>query len=300
MTHSVYLRLMNRDALCLLLKESYEALSKQERVAANYILDNPNEVAVVSMRDLARLANVAPSTMTRLAKRIGLPGFDSLKSVFVETMRSQGYAYSGRAQQMVQLNRRIGGQAHVHDLANEVIDHIRALCHPENVATILRAARRLAKARQIYCLGLRSSFAVGYQFEHVASYFAGNVRLIDGAGVSGVMAVLHQVSPKDVAIVCSMSRYAKKTISIASHLHQQGAAIIAITDSPMSPVGRLAKETILVRNKTSSFFDTVIPAMLVSEILVMLLSAESGTDVESLVSSAEEKLIGLGEWSDIE
>jgi DNA-binding MurR/RpiR family transcriptional regulator len=291
---------MDRDALCQLLKERYELLSKQERVGANYILENPNEVAVVSMRDLARLANVPPSTMTRLAKRVGLPGYDSLKAAFVDAMRSQGYAYSGRAQQMVQLNRRIGGHAHVQDLASEVIEHIRTLCHPENVATIVRAARRLAKARQIYCLGLRSSFAVGYQFEHVASYFAGNVRLIDGAGESGVMAVIHQASQKDVAIVCSMSRYAKKTISIASHLHQQGVAIIAITDSPMSPVGRLAKETILVRNKTSSFFDTIVPAVLVSEILVMLLSAESDVDVESLVSSAEEKLIGLGEWWDVE
>jgi DNA-binding MurR/RpiR family transcriptional regulator len=68
----------------------------------------------------------------------------------------------------------------------------------------------------------------------------------------------------------------------------------------MSPVGRLARETILVKNKTSSFFDTIVPAMLVSEILVMLLSAESNLDVESLVSSAEQKLIGLGEWWEVE
>ena len=291
---------MDREELCKLLKERYDSLSKQERVAANYILENPHDVAVVSMRDLARLANVPPSTMTRLAKRIGLPGYESMKAVFVDAMRSQGYAYSGRAQHMVQLNRRIGGHAHVQGLANEVIDHIRALCHPENVAAIVRAARMLSKARNIYCLGLRSSFAVGYQFEHVASYFTSNVTLIDGAGESGVMAVMHQASSKDVAIVCSMSRYAKKTINIASYLHQHGVAIVAITDSPMSPVGRLARETILVKNKTSSFFDTIVPAMLVSEILVMLLSAESNLDVESLVSSAEQKLIGLGEWWDVE
>lgn len=288
---------MDREEIIRTLKERSEAFSKQERVAANYVLANPNEVAVMSMRDLAQLADVPPATMTRLAKRIGLDGFEMLRSSFVAAMRGQGNAYGGKAQEVVQLNRRIGERAHVQDLANDAISHIKSLCHPENVEAILRASKRLNEARQIHCLGLRSSFVMAYQFNHVASYFANNVRLIDGAGESGIMSVLHQTSNRDAAIVCSLPRYAKKTINIASYLHQRGVAIIAITDSPLSPVGRLASETILVRNQTtSSFFDTIVPAMLVSEILVALLSTGSRQKVESLVSQAEETLTGLGEW----
>lgn len=287
---------MNRDEIVAALKERFDSFSRQEGVAANYLLANSNEVAMMSMRDLARLADVPPATMTRLAKRIGLDGFEALRSAFVDAMRNQGSAYSGRAQEMVQLNRRIGERAYVQDLANDAIAHIRSLCHPENVEAIVRASKRLGQARQIHCLGLRSSFATAYQFNHVASYFASNVRLIDGAGESGIMGVLHQTSNRDVAIVCSLPRYAKKTINLASFLHQRGVAIIAITDSPLSPVGRLASETILVRNKTSSFFDTIIPAMLVSEILVALLSTGSKQKVEQLVSDAEETLTGFGEW----
>jgi DNA-binding MurR/RpiR family transcriptional regulator len=287
---------MNRNEIVLALKERFDSFSRQEGVAANYVLANPNEVAVMSMRDLARLADVPPATMTRLAKRLGLDGFDALRSAFVDAMRGQGNAYSGRAQEMVKLNRRIGERAYVQDLANDAISHIRALCHPENVEAIVRASKRLSQARQIHCLGLRSSFVTAYQFSHVSSYFAGNVRLIDGAGESGIMAAMHQTSNRDAAIVCSLPRYAKKTINLASLLHQRGVAIIAITDSPLSPVGRLASETILVRNKTSSFFDTIVPAMLASEILVALLSAGSKQKVEQLVSEAEETLMGLGEW----
>jgi DNA-binding MurR/RpiR family transcriptional regulator len=287
---------MDRDAVCQLIKARYETLSKQERIAANYILENQNEVAVMSMRDLARLADVAPATMTRLAKRLDLGGYDVLKAAFVHAMRSHGNPYGGRAQKMMQLNKRIGERAHVQNLANDAIAHINALCLPENVDAITRAARRLARARKIHCLGLRSSFTAAYQFSHVASYFADNVNLIDGAGESGVMSIMHQTSPKDVAIVCSLSRYAKKTINIASYLHQRGVSIIAITDSPVSPVGRMASETILVRNNTSSFFDTIVPAMLVTEILVALLSAGTKSDIEQRVSAAEENLMGLGEW----
>jgi len=287
---------MNKNAVYRLIKERYHLLSNQERLAADYVLANPNEVAIMSMRDLARLADVSPASMTRLAKRLGLIGYEVLKDAFVQAMRAQGNPYSGRAQKMVQLSKSIGERAHVQNLANNAIAHINALCQPDNVDAIMRAARMLTRARKVHCVGLRSSFAIAYQLNHVASYFADNVQLIDGAGETGIMSIMHQVSSKDVAVVISLPRYAKKTINIASYLHQRGVSIIAITDSPTSTVGRLASETILVRNDTSSFFDTIVPALLVSEILIALLSSASKADIEGRISTAEAQLVGLGEW----
>lgn len=289
---------MDRSTVAQLIKDKFESLSKQECIAATYILAHPNEVAVMSMRNLARLSGVAPATMTRLAKRLGLTGYEVLKTAFVDAMRLQGAPYTGRAQRMVALNERIGERAHIHDLLNGAGNHIKGMLEKENVDAIIRSARRLRRARHIHCVGLRSSFAVAYQLSHVASYFADNVRLVDGAGDSGVMTLLHQTSTKDVAVICSLPRYSRRAVTIAGFLHKKGVPIVAITDSPTSPVGRLACETILVRNDTSSFFDTIVPALLVTEILIALLATDPNADAEARVAAAENELTGLDEWWD--
>lgn len=54
-----------------------------------------------------------------------------------------------------------------------------------------------------------------------------------------------------------------------------------------------------MKNQTPSFYDTIVPAMLVSEMLVALMSAASTQDVEASVTHTEEKLLSLGEWWDL-
>lgn len=289
---------MDKSTVLQLIKDRFAALSKQECVAARYIVAHANEVAVMSMRNLARSSGVAPATMTRLAKRLGLDGYESLKAAFVDAMRAQGSPYGGRAQEMVRLNEKIGERAHVRELITGALHHIQRIDTNDNVDALIRAARQLRRARRIHCLGLRSSFAVAYQLSHVASYFADNVRLVDGAGDSGVMTLLHQTSTQDVALVCSLPRYSRRAVAIAGFLHKKGVPIIAITDSPTSPVGRLASETILVGNGTSSFFDTIVPALLVTEILIALLATDPKASAEARVSASEDQLTGLDEWWD--
>ena len=53
-----------------------EALPAQQRLAAKPLLDHPDDVALLSMRELARRAGVPPATMTRLAQRLGFEGFE--------------------------------------------------------------------------------------------------------------------------------------------------------------------------------------------------------------------------------
>lgn len=290
---------MSREQLCLLLKQQFDTFPRQERSAASFILDNPREVAVMSMRDLARLADVPPSTMTRLAKRIGLSGYEPLREAFIQSLRGHDNAYGSRAHDLVELKQRVGEQRIIQDMANNVIEHIQTMFHQANLDAISRSVELLAGARQVYCLGMRSSFGVAFQFSHVASFFARNVRLVEGAGESGVMSIINQTGPRDVALVCSLPRYSRRLITLTNYLHRQGVRVITITDSLTSPTARMAAQTIIVKNQTPSFYDTVVPAMLVSEILVALMSATSKKDVEALVTETEEQLLSLGEWWDL-
>ena len=65
----------------------FDGMSPQLQQAARYILEHPQEVALVSMRELSRNAGVQPSTMTRLAKFLDLPGYDDIRSHHAEALR---------------------------------------------------------------------------------------------------------------------------------------------------------------------------------------------------------------------
>jgi DNA-binding MurR/RpiR family transcriptional regulator len=68
----------------------FDRLPEQLRGAARYILDNPRDVALLSMREQARRAGVKPWTMTRLAKRLGLKGYEAIRSLHAEAIRNDG------------------------------------------------------------------------------------------------------------------------------------------------------------------------------------------------------------------
>ncbi|XBS71616.1 SIS domain-containing protein [Acerihabitans sp. KWT182] len=126
------------------------------------------------------------------------------------------------------------------DLADTTTAHIQQLCRPEGLAAIVSAAKTLSAARDIYCLGLRSSFPVAFHFCHVAAYFQHNVHLVEGAGESGIMSLMSNLGPKDALLVCSLSPYSRRSVALTRYLSQRKVKIIAISDNASSPVARLA------------------------------------------------------------
>ena len=87
------------------LLQQFDHLSPQLQTAARFVVDHPNDVLIRSMRQVAELAGVPPSTLVRLAQHLGYAGWPALKDDFAQSLGlepSQGYA--DRAQ-------RLAGQA---------------------------------------------------------------------------------------------------------------------------------------------------------------------------------------------
>src|SRR5260370_17737757 len=77
--------------------EAFDALSPQLQTAARYMLDRPDDVALLSMREQARRAGVPPATMTPLAKRLALDGYDSSRELYAGAARAGTPGSAGKA-----------------------------------------------------------------------------------------------------------------------------------------------------------------------------------------------------------
>ena len=79
------------------LADAYNDLTPQVRQAARHMLDRPEQVAVLSMRQLAEAAGVKPNTLVRLARAVGFDGYDDLRDPFRHEVTAPGTSYPDKA-----------------------------------------------------------------------------------------------------------------------------------------------------------------------------------------------------------
>ena len=80
------------------LTDELQALSPEARKAATYVLENPLDVGVSTVREIAAAANVKPNTLVRMARAVGFEGYDDFREPFRDAIRSGAPAFESRAQ----------------------------------------------------------------------------------------------------------------------------------------------------------------------------------------------------------
>ena len=253
----------------------FDAMPAQLKAAALYVLERPSDVALLSMREQARQAGVQPATMTRLAKRLGFAGYDTVRELYAGAIRDGGLGFVGKAGAQVVQQQAIGDTALAADMIAAVTAQIGRLQSPQVLEDLSAAARLLAEADRVYCLGLRSSHPVAWHLYYVLSLLGGRAVLLDGAAGTGVDA-LGNAGSNDVLCAVSVAPYTRATVEAAQGAHARGVPIVAVTDSPLSPLARLAQRTVLVSTTSPSFFHTMAPAFVVGEILAAIVAGRGG------------------------
>ncbi len=280
---------MGDAALVGLLKSGFDGLSPQLQEAARWVIDHPADVALLTTREQARRAGVAPATMTRLAQRIGLKGYDEIRKLYAEAVRRRPESFRARAEELLQRRDTEGDAALVHDVLSSLAHHLQALTSAESIERFTAAAKLIAGAERVFCLGLRSSFAVAYIFHYVRSLFGASSVLVDGAGGTGVD-LLRTIGSADVMLAISVKPYTRHTVHAARYSRARGVRIVAVTDSEMSPLAALAEETLIVRTETPSFLHTMAPAFAAVECLAALVAARRGSQTLAAIAASEKQL----------
>lgn len=274
----------------------YDAMSPQLQQAARYVLEHPEEVALISMREVARLAGVQPATMTRLAKSLGLPGYDELRAQHAEALRRGGNGFAAKVRQRGDE----GSDALGSDIASHMLQGLSAqlakLSEPDSLKRLEATANRLRSARKVYVLGLRSCHAVAWHFHYVMTLLGDRSVHLDGPGGTGGDALI-RATPEDVMLVISIKPYATGTLELAQLAKEQGVGIVSITDSEVSPLVALSEQTIFCPTESDSFFHTLTPALAVSEVLCSLLAEFDRSKTHEALQQADEHLSHLNTYS---
>ncbi len=208
---------------------------------ATYAVENPDDIAFGTVASIAQTANVQPSTLVRFSQALGYQGFSDLQEVFRSRLRDRVLNYDERLEQL-RGHVRGGSQASVifdgfSEASERSIKDLRAKLDPQQLE---QAVHVLAEAQTIYLLGLRRSFPITSYMSYAFGKLGVRNMLIDAVG--GLAAEdLSFASSKDCILAISFNPYASETVALAQAAAARHIPIIAMTDSPFSPLAPISK-----------------------------------------------------------
>lgn len=276
--------------------ERFDDMSEQLQHAARYILDHPQEVALVSMRELARKAGVQPATMTRLAKFLDLDGYQDIRNHYAAEIRYQSEGFAARARAVSVSNAETADENLALSVLQGLANQILRLCQTETLARLTDIADRMKNARRIYVLGLRSCHSVAWHFSYVLSLLGDRIVNLDGtANTAGDGLIWAQKS--DLLLVISINPYVAQTLDLAAEAHRKGLQVVAITDSEVSPLVAISDQTVFCSTESRSFFHTLTPALAISEVLCALLARQDREGALEALQMADRHLQSINTYA---
>lgn len=279
------------DQLAALIRARFAEMSPQFQAGAAFLLDHPDEVAVLSMRKVAEHAQIQPAALVRLSQQLGFPGWNELRELFVARVRTRPEPLTVRARSLVAGTKK---DTFTHDLLAAQQHNLEATA-ADNERNVVQAARVLRKARHVYVAGFRSCYAVAFGFVYGYGLFRSSVSLLTGEAGTLEMQ-LRGITRDSATVVVSFAPYSMEAARVAEVALEKGSRLIAITDSAVSPIALNADSTLIFSHESPSFFPSLVGATAITESLVARLLALEGAEAIEQLESAERSLHAKGAY----
>lgn len=280
------------DIIQRLIRASTE-LSPQRRKAAKYLIDHPDDVAVVPLRQLADSAGVKASTLVRLAAAIGYPSFSQMRLPFRAQLRIGEDYISERAQQLESQGRQKGKL--YAGMAQSVMTNLELLFSQDLAVQLTEVAKQMVAARRVIVTAVGSGYGLAHQFYYVGRMALPSLELtppIGGLPVDDLIGV----GPRDMVLLLSFQPYRRETIDAANLARARGATVVAITDSRTSPIALPADTVFVVPTDTPQFFPSMSAVLSLLETLVALIVTQGGKKVVGNVNAFSQTRRDFNIW----
>ena len=265
------------------IRENLGAYSKGHKRIAAYILDHYDKAAFMTAKRLGETVDVSESTVVRFAAQLGYEGYPEMQKALQEIIR-------GRLTS-IQRIRASRDQISGRDILGTVMHRDMAAIHNaiEQVdrKSFQQAVDKLLQARHIYLLGVRSSaYLAGYLHFYFHLIFP-NVTLVQNAATGEIFEQLVRIGPNDVLVGISFPRYSKMAVSAVEFARSRGAEVIAITDSQMSPLYKVAGTSLLVSSDMISFIDSMAAPLSLLNALIAAVGEQKNEEVSHTFAEME-------------
>ncbi|MEM7731546.1 MAG: MurR/RpiR family transcriptional regulator [Pseudomonadota bacterium] len=255
------------------LRGELPVLPKKLALAARYALDNPDRIALDSMRGSAGRVGVTSTTMLRLARQLGYESYEDFKAGFQNQLVTKGFGERAGALHNGEL---IGETASLSETIYLAAQrNLRRTISESNLTDLSAVAHSIREAKACYLLGSGSIFWLASFFKNTGSMILPNLRLI-GPEFPVAAEALGQLSVGDVLLGIGISPCATRTIEGMRFAKDAGVKTIALTDRPSSPLAEQADFVLCADTQGPHYYPSIIAVVSLVETILATVVAEGG------------------------
>ena len=258
------IELMKRDIL-LTIEENMDGFSKGQRQIARFLLAHYDKAAYMTAAKLGSEVSVSESTVVRFVMELGYAGYPEFQKALQELIRTKLTSF----QRMEVTNHLIGDGDVLEKVLMTNVDNIRHTLESISRAAFHDAVDAIVRAKNIYIIGVRSSAMLANFLSYSLQMIFDNVRLIDTTAGSELFQQMMSIGEGDVMVAISFPRYSKRVIKAVEFARRAGADVVALTDSPESPIAPSAQQVLVAQSDMASYVDSLVaPLSLINAVVV--------------------------------
>jgi DNA-binding MurR/RpiR family transcriptional regulator len=250
------------------IRDRLDEFTATEKKAAHALMANYPMQGLGTVANFAEAAGVSSPTILRFIARLGFPGFAEFQKKLKGELESQLNSPLARSADLAEDPI---GDPHVGQLLENVRETFAHLPKGElnGLVKLLSDERKT-----IHVIGGRFT-------DGLARYMAAHLRIVRPnvmhvAGQQGNwLDQLIDIGSRDVVLVFDIRRYQAEIIQFAQAAAEQGATVALVTDSWMSPVGRIASHVLPARVAVPSPWDSSLALMAIAEVLIAGVTREN-------------------------
>lgn len=275
------------------LAEEWDALTPEAQKAARYVLENPADVGVSTVREIAEAAKVKPNTFVRMARQVGFDGYEDFRAPFREAIRRGSVSFPDRARWLQDI-RKSGDLGGLYaDMVEAAIRNVEETFAALDEERLKAAAEAIWNSRQVFALGVGVMNANARNFTYLASTGMTNFHAIPGLG-STAADDLAWADGRDVLIAMTCRPYRREVVEAVRIAREQGVTVVAISDSPASPIIRAAQHGFIAAVDTPQFFPSSVSTIAFLETLLSFVIAVASDEIVARVETFHRRRHQLG------
>lgn len=267
------------------LSERYADLSDALRVAADYLHNNPVDLATRTLRSVSRDSGISPAAFSRLARALDYSDIEELREEVRRKIDKRVNNFAARAEKL-QSDHVPGSTGFIDAHLNACQTNLQQFAETLDRDALEASVERIEQARKVLLLGALGSTGVVEYLSYMASFCADNWTMASrmGASLGGGIAGL---TDQDVLIVVTKPPFAGRAIAAAKLAREQGVYVILITDTLGCPALKHASARFIVPTESPHFYSSYVVTLFLVESLIGILVSRSGPAARARIADVE-------------
>lgn len=274
------------------LSAAQPGLSPKMAQLSAYVIENYLKIPVLSTREVAAAAKVSLATVVRFPTVLGYADFDEFRTRIQDRVN---FDLTGLERLRTLPSTSRSPSALLRRIIDRDCESLRALAQAFSEPQLERFSNALIKGERVTVLGFRYvgplalyfSYSLGKIRPHVYAWTHADSTLYDRARL---------MDKNDVIVVIAFPRYPTDMVKMVRYAREQGARILAITDSPLSPVLPLSEITLFAKASMLDFVGSLAAPAALINCVVSDIGMRMGARAMDRLQSLEEAATSCGAY----